>query len=338
MIVALIYNLKGTLQESPRVPKDLAAEYTGDVEIKVLQDAIRSNGFETLLLPCDLELPSKLRRHRVEMAFNVAEGWGGRGRESFVPALLDMLGIPYTGSDAVSLGLSLDKALAKAIALSHGVATPPYLKVDNVDVLEAIDLTFPLFVKPNCEGSSMGIGEGALVKDHDQLRRAVTRILKRYREPALVERFMEGREFTVGLLGNGHDLQVLPVLEVVLPQGAHSYGYQSKDEDTGVLRCPAEIPEDLAEEMKRMAVAVYRALECRDLARVDFRSDEKGRPHFLEINPLPGLHPETSLYPQQAYAAGLSYQELIGRILEAMMKRCLIVKTQTGRLTTDVRC
>ena len=336
MIVALIYNLKGTLPDSPRLPRDLEAEYQDDREIEALQDAIRSNGFETLLLPCDLELPSKLRRHHVEMAFNVAEGWGGRGRESFVPALLDMLGIPYTGSDALTLGVSLDKALAKAIALSYEVVTPPYLKVESVDALRAMDLSFPLFVKPNCQGSSMGIGEGALVKNHDQLRRAVTRILKRYREPALVEQFMEGREFTVGLLGNGHDLQVFPVLEVVLPQGAHSYGYQSKDEDTGVLRCPAEIPEDLAEEMKRMAVAVYRALECRDLARVDFRSDEQGRPHFLEINPLPGLHPETSLLPQQAYAAGLSYQGLIGRILEAAMKRCCLAKTRAGRLTTDV--
>ena len=336
MIVALIYNLKGTLPDSPRLPRDLEAEYQDDREIEALQDAIRSNGFETLLLPCDLELPSKLRRHHVEMAFNVAEGWGGRGRESFVPALLDMLDIPYTGSDALTLGVSLDKALAKAIALSYEVVTPPYLKVESVNALRAMDLSFPLFVKPNCQGSSMGIGEGALVKNHDQLRRAVTRILKRYREPALVEQFMEGREFTVGLLGNGHDLQVLPILEIVLPEAAHSYGYQSKDEDTGVLRCPAEIPEDLAEEMKRMAVAVYRALECRDLARVDFRSDEQGRPHFLEINPLPGLHPETSLLPQQAYAAGLSYQELIGRILEAAMKRCCLAKTRTGRLTTDV--
>ncbi len=337
MIVALIYNLKGTLPESPRVPGDLAAEYQDDREIEALQDAIRWNGFEALLLPCDLELPSKLQRHHVEMAFNVAEGWGGRGRESFVPALLDMLDIPYTGSDALTLGVSLDKALAKAIALSQGVATPPYLKAESVDALQAMDLSFPLFVKPNCEGSSMGIGEGALVKDHDQLRRAVTRILKRYREPALVEQFMEGREFTVGLLGNGHDLQVFPILEIVLPEGVQYYPYERKAEHARELQCPAGIPEDVAEEMARMAIAVCRALECRDFARVDFRADGQGRPHFLEINPLPGLHPESSLFPQQAYAAGLSYQELIGRILEAAMKRCRLAKTRTGRLTTDVR-
>jgi D-alanine-D-alanine ligase len=321
MVVALIHNLKGTLPDLRRLPRDLEAEYQDHREIEAIQDAIHLNGFETMLLPCDLDLAGKLQKCSVEMAFNVAEGWGGRGRESFVPALLDMLDIPYTGSDAVTLGVSLDKALTKMIALSHGVASPAYLRADNVDTLQKITLSFPLFVKPNGEGSSMGISDGALVEDHQQLHRAVVRILERYGEPALVEQFMAGREFTVGLLGNGTDLQVFPVLEIVLPEGVHYYPYERKAEHARTLRCPADIPEELAEEMKQMAVAVYEALECRDFARADFRADDGCRPHFLEINPLPGLHPESSLFPQQAYAAGLSYPELIGRIIEAARLR-----------------
>ena len=178
MVVGLIYSLKGTLSNLQGVPEDLEAEYQDDREIEAIQDAIRSNGFATVSLPCDLELPSKIQRCHVEMAFNVAEGWGGRGRESFVPALLDMLDLPYTGSDALTLGVSLDKALAKTIALSHGVPTPPYLKAESADALQGMMLTFPLFVKPNGEGSSMGIGDGSLVKDYEELQRAITYILK----------------------------------------------------------------------------------------------------------------------------------------------------------------
>jgi D-alanine-D-alanine ligase len=321
MVVAVIYNLKGTLPDSQRVPRDLEAEYQEDRELEAIQDAIQRNGFETVLLPCDLDLPGKLQECRVELAFNVAEGWGGRGRESFVPALLDMFGIPYTGSDAVTLGVSLDKALTKLIARSQGVATPSYATADSVDSSQTISLSFPLFVKPNAEGSSMGISEGALVEDHQQLRAAVERILERYGEPALIEQFMGGREFTVGLVGNGTDLKTLPVLEILLPEDVHYYPYERKAEHARTLQCPADIPETVAEEIRGMARVVYRAIECRDFARVDFRADDGGRPHFLEINPLPGLHPETSLFPQQAYALGLSYVELIGDILDAAISR-----------------
>ena len=148
---------------------------------------------------------------------------------------------------------------------------------------------------------------------------------------------MGGREFTVGLLGNGSDLQVFPVLEIILPEGVHYYRYEKKSVHAREIRCPAEISKDLAEEMHRMAVAVYRALECRDFARVDFRTDHRGRPHFLEINPLPGLHPESSLFPQQAYAAGLSYRELIGRILETARTRSHPTTTELGGVPIPFR-
>lgn len=321
MLVGLICNPRGNLPDSQKLPPDLEAEYQGDREIEALQGAIQANGFKTTILPCDLDLPGALREHGIDMAFNVAEGWGGRGRESFVPALLDMLDIPYTGSDAVTLGVTMDKALSKTIAQAHGVATPPFIRMDSVEALQGVALPFPLFVKPNCEGSSMGIGDGALARDREQLERTVTHILGEYREPALVERFMPGREFTVGILGNGRGLQVFPVMETVLPDGALYNAFDIKIEHGRGVRCPADIPEALADELKEMAVTVYEALECRDLARLDFREDDQGQSRFLEINALPGLHPEGSSFPLQAYAAGLSFAELIGGVIEAATQR-----------------
>jgi D-alanine-D-alanine ligase len=321
MLVGLICNPKARLPPSQRSPPDLEAEYQGDREIEALLDAIRANGHEVALLPCDLELISALHEHPIDIAFNIAEGWGGRGRESFVPALLDMMDIPYTGSDAVTLGVTMDKALSKTIALAHRVATPPFVRVDSEDALASVKLPFPLFVKPNCEGSSMGIGESALAQDQPGLQRAAAQILRRYREPALVERFMPGREFTVGVVGNGQNLRVLPIMETVLPDGTLYNAYDIKIDHGRGVRCPADIPEELAEELRGMAVTVFEALECRDLARLDFREDDQGRPHFLEINALPGLHPEGSSFPLQAYAAGLSFAELIGAVIEAALQR-----------------
>jgi D-alanine-D-alanine ligase len=321
MVIGLIYNLKGTLPHTQGVPRDLEAEYQDQEELDALEEAMRLNGWDTVRLPCDPELAQRIGQVDIDMAFNVAEGWGGRGRESFVPALLDMLGIPCTGSDALSLGISLDKALTKGMALSHGIPTPSYVKVNSLEDLGEISLSFPLFVKPNGEGSSMGIGEGALVRDFAQLQCAVHPILRHYQGSALVEEFLEGREFTVGLLGNGRDVQTFPVLEIVLPEGVGYYPFEKKRAHARTLRCPAELSEGLSEELKRMAITVYCALECRDFARVDFRADRRGWPHFLEINPLPGLHPRHSLFPYQAYAAGLSYPELIGGILMAARTR-----------------
>ena len=177
----------------------------------------------------------------------------------------------------------------------------------------------------------MGIGDSALVENPQELQRTVTQIVNQYKQPALVEQFMEGREFTVGLLGNGEDLQTFPVLEIVLPEGARYYRYEQKSRHEREICCPAAIPESLADEMTRMAVVAFTALECCDFARVDFMADHQGKPHFLEINPLPGLHPENSLYPQQAYAAGLSYDDLIGRIIEVAMARYRITKQETWR-------
>lgn len=321
MKVGLIYNLKGTLPNSQRVPKDLNSEYQDEQEVEAIQDALRLNGFETLLLPGNLTLQKNIQSNSIDMAFNVAEGWGGRGRESFVPALLDMLDIPFTGSDAIALGVSLDKALTKTVALANGIATPKFSKAKDLEILKELNLSFPLFVKPNCEGSSMGIGDDAFVENQKQLQKAVKSILENYRATVLIEEFMEGREFAVGILGNSTDLKILPVLEIIYPGEILYYRYENKSKHDRELRCPAEIPEDTAEDMKKMAVTIFSVLECRDFARVDFREDRQGKPYFLEINPLPGLHPENSLFPQQAYAAGLSYEELIGYIIKAAIKR-----------------
>ncbi len=300
------------------VPEDLGAEYESERTIQSLLDAIRACGHEAFGLPFGEDLPGRILQMRPDLVFNIAEGVYGPARESIVPGWLDHLGIPYTGSDGLVLAVSLDKALTKSLIASCGVRTPSSLRVREMADLEEMHLEFPVFVKPNAEGSSMGIRGRSLVATPAELELQAAWVLETYRQDCLVEEFVPGREFCVGMLGNGMP-RLLPVVEIVSPRDF--YSYEEKHEHRRELTCPADIPEELAGEMLEMGLKVFRVLGCRDLARVDFKLDRDGRPSFLEINPLPGLSPYYGIFMCQAEAAGLSHSELIGSIIDSVLER-----------------
>jgi D-alanine-D-alanine ligase len=345
MHVALAFNLrKESVQEtesSPAEPPseppspppgDLYAEWDDIHTIRAVESALATRHRVTLV-EADLDTFETLRRLRPDLVFNIAEGLYGNSREAQIPALLDMLGLPYTGSDPVTLGLCLDKRRAKEILAFHGVATPRFALLDDAAGLPG-HLRYPLMVKPILEGSSKGVTDSALVADSHALRRQVEWVLATYRQPALVEEFLPGREFTVALLGNGPSPRVLPIVEIdfaTLPPGVNPiYSYEAKwlwdreEDPLQIFSCPAPLSPALQEEIEQLCRRAFAALGCRDWCRIDVRLDAAERPHVIELNPLPGILPrpeQNSCFPKAARAAGLSYEQLILGVVEAACDR-----------------
>jgi D-alanine-D-alanine ligase len=260
---------------------------------------------------------------RWDLVFNIAEGLRGVGREAQVPALLDAYGIPYTFSDPLVMALCLHKGMAKRVVRDSGVATAPFAVIENPADVGAVDLPFPLFAKPVAEGTGKGVSPASRVTSAAGLRRVCRQLLARYRQPVLVETFLPGREFTVGILGTGKAAEAVAVMEVILTERAEAgvYSYVNKEE------CESRVLYRLvhdadAEAVASAALAAWRALGCRDGGRVDLRQDDGGRPMFLEVNPLAGLHPTHSDLPILCAMAGMSYETLIGRIVESARRRC----------------
>lgn len=315
--VGLVYNMKregGGERE---------AEFDSPKTIDALAAAIASHGHEVVRLEADADLPRRLRPGLVDIAFNISEGFRGRGRESLVPALLELHEIEYTGSDAATLAVTLDKGVAKRVVASAGVPTAPFALMRTGREKLPVDMGFPLIVKPVAEGSSKGVKASSVVHDRDALERVVKEHVAHYGLPALVEGFLPGREFTVGVLGESR-LRVLPPLEVVFTSDSPTpiYGYEEKQNDTGYrAECPARVDRALAAELERTAKAAFRALGCRDVARIDLRLDAAGRVNFIECNPLPGLTPGWSDLCVIAEAAQLSYEDLVGAILRPGLRR-----------------
>lgn len=251
---------------------------------------------------------------RWDLVFNICEGLRGAGRESLVPALLDTYAIPYVFSDPEVLALSLHKAHCKRVVRDAGVPTADFRVSD--DPAQPCDLGWPVFVKPVAEGSGKGIGEDSLCRTQQELAHAVARIIARFGQPALVEEFLAGREFTVGIIGSGREAQILGVLEV---QSTRTYGFATKQNYDHVTYRLATDPE--AREAGAVALAAWRALGGRDAARIDVRSDADGRPMFLEANPLPGLHPVDSDLTILARLAGHDHAWLLSRIMDAACAR-----------------
>lgn len=326
MKICLAYDDWSSLRDTDTMPEDFGAEFDDEATIQSLLNAISAAGFEAIGLPVDEDFPQRVRTADPDLVFNIAEGTRGSSRESIVPAWLDHAGIPYTGADGLALGCSLDKALSKTIVASRGVTTPDFRLVQQVSDLDQCNLEFPVFVKPNAEGSSMGIRQNSLIDNHATMRERVRWVLEEYQQDCLVEEFAPGREFCVGLLGNA-DVETLPVVEVRSSRDFYSYEDKSRHEKE--LICPADISDELERDMRQMSRTVYRALRCRDLARVDIKLDDEGRASFLEVNPLPGLSPDYSIFPYQAEAAGYSYMEMISRVIEAAIKRSKVHAERT---------
>jgi len=290
--------------------------------------ALRAAGHTVHLVEATNELPHWFLTHRVDLAFNIAEGLHGEHRESQVPAILESLGVPFTGSGSITLALALDKAKTKQILSSEGIPTPRWQLFPNADTPLNPQLEFPLIVKPNREGSSKGIWRESLVGDEAALRRQVAAVNARYHQEALVEEFIDGLELTAGIIGE----EALPILEIDFApcQASAEFFYTWRMKEfqgnaamglVPTLHCPARLPDPTAEAVRDVARRAHRALGCVDLSRTDIRLGADGTPFVLEVNPLPGLSPWDSNLPIMTAAAGISHEALIQRIVALAMAR-----------------
>jgi len=324
-VVGVIFNAKKKGGEGLR---DEEAEYDNPETVLAIRDAVVSGGYCAVLLEADNSLPNKLAETHIDIAFNIAEGIRGRGREAEVPALLNLLGIPFTGSDETALCIALDKALAKRVLGTYGVPTPGYAVLETAeDAWDAV-LRYPVIMKPNAEGSSKGIPDACIAKSPKELYALAEANLARYGQPMLAEEYIDGREFTVGILGNGGEARAFPPMEIIFREDAgidyRIYSYDVKQDYERFVRyaCPADLSAAEAGEMAQLALRAFHALGCCDSTRVDFRMDGAGRIYFIEINPLPGLAPGYSDYPMLAEFNGVSYNALVLSVLRAGAARC----------------
>ena len=345
--VALLANLK---KNAPAVP-GTAADYWADLDsehtVEAIADALRQRGHVVTFLEGDATLYDRLREEQPDICFNICEGHFGDSREAHVPAILEMLRIPYTGSKVLTLALALDKPMTKRVLTFHGLPTPPFQVFERPD--EPLDptLSFPLFVKPSRQGTGMGISAQSIAHDELAFRSQIKHLLEAYEEPVLVERFIAGRDVTVGMMGNlappvawrvpdneeaprvFYGLQFLPPLEIEL--GAYDqeeggvYTYRAKVELADKLNyiCPARLSPSQVEELNWLAAATFRVTGCLDVARVDFRLDETDdeTPYILEINPLPGLSPGISDLVIEAEAEGIMHAELVNLVIDTALMR-----------------
>ena len=265
-----------------------------------------------------------------DLVFNIAEGLHGVGREAQAPAILDAYGIPYTFSDPLVMTVCLHKATCKRILQSAGIPTPAFSVVERTEDLDGAQFPFPVFAKPVAEGTGKGIGPASRIEDRAALECACRKLLERYRQPVLVEAFLPGREFTVGILGSGRDASMLGTMEIVLQPGAEpaAYSYVNKERCEDLVEyVPVRAgSERVVGEAEAIALNAWRLLGCRDAGRLDLRCDASGKPQLMEINPLAGLHPEHSDLPILCAQRGLSYEGLIERILRSAQARVASVQ------------
>ena len=332
--VGLTYNLKVDSPTGDRTD-DWAAECEEIATVERIANALVSLGHQVIYLPFNKQLVARLQQDSPDIVFNIAEGWCGRNRESIIPAILEYLEIPYTGSDALCLGICLDKAVCKCVVGAAGVPVSKSWVVHSEDELEDIQ-SFPVFVKPNTEGSSKGIRGNSRVEDQNQLIERVRWVTQIYQQPALIEPFLPGREFTIGVIGNNPPVS-LPIMEVVpddtLASTDFVYSYETKTANLERLICPAALNHSEVQQLTNIALAAHKAVGCLDVSRVDVRMDTAGHPYFLEINPLPGLA-DCSLLPMQAAAAGVNYNELINAILTSACRRYSSFNNEAAALST----
>ena len=335
--IAVLANIKDDSQPKPEgVPPDAFADFDHIETIHSIRAALETDGHETVFIQADTELPYALREERPDICFNIAEGLGGDAREAQIPALLEMLKIPYTGSRVLTNGISLDKTLTKRIWRDRRLPVAPFQEFVAGDEPLRPELNFPLFVKPAREGTGMGVDTKAIVKNEKELRERTQYIINTYEQPALVETFLPGREFTVGILGRADaklysrhpewyekdGFHRFPILELDMTRSVTPkvYSQASKSKEVGEegapgYICPAEIEPELEKKLKYFALRAHQLLSALDVTRTDIRLDGEGNPRVLEINTLPGLTPNYSDLCLQAQAEGIRYEDLILEIL-----------------------
>jgi D-alanine-D-alanine ligase len=325
----------GSLSVAELIARDEFAEWDSPTTIAAVESALSKLG-KVVRLEANEDFPERLRQAKPDIVFNIAEGFYGVNREAHVPAICEFYGIPYSGSDPFTLSLSLDKARTKETLAFHGIPTPRFAVVRELEELRAVSerLSLPLFVKPLHEGSSKGITDSNLCHDAKQLFAQTKFLLENYDQPVLVEEYLPGQEFTCAVLGNGDEATVLPIVAMnfeTLPDGAVPiYSFDAKfvwdrpENPLDIFQCPARITSALQASIERVTLDAYRVLGCRDWARIDVRLDSAGVPNVLEVNPLPGILPDpadNSCLPKAARAAGIGYDELIQSCLKYAASR-----------------
>jgi len=335
--IAVLANIKDDSHPKPEgVPPDAFADFDHVETIDAIRSALETDGHQTVFIHADADLPYTLRDEKPDICFNIAEGLGGDAREAQVPALLEMLQIPYTGSRVLANGISLDKTLTKRIWRDRRLPVAPFQEFNAGDEPLRPELNFPLFVKPAREGTGMGVDMNAIVNNEKELRERAMYIIDTYQQPALVETFLPGREFTVGILGRADakmysrhpewyekdGFHRFPVLELdstrsVTPM-VYSQAAKSKEvgeEGAPGYFCPADIEPELEKKLKYFALRAHQLLYALDVSRTDIRLDEQGNPRIMEINTLPGLTPDYSDLCLQSHAEGIRYEDLVLEIL-----------------------
>jgi D-alanine-D-alanine ligase len=321
MKIAVLANLKKDVPLIKEHPPD--DEYWDDLDdvstLKAIRSALRAGGHHAKYIVPNVNLIRHLLNYKPDLCFNLCEGHFGASREAQVPAILDMLRLPYTGSGVLGMSLAHNKFIAKKVFRREGVPTAPFFLVENPRALPDFNIPFPLFVKPAHEGTSIGINENSVVYDREALIRQIDYVWEKVHAPALVEQYIAGREFTVSILGD----EVLPIIEIITPTGYYSNRLKEVD-PTGVVRvCPADIPRRKLEQVQRIARAAMQHLELVDISRIDMRMDADGNLFVLEVNPLPLLlpNPREASFVASSLAAGYSYIEMVNRIVTISAQR-----------------
>ncbi len=348
--VALLANLKKNAPTFDGMPADQWDDLDSEKTVNALVEAIRAGGHTCEFLEGNLSLIESLPKFKPDICFNICESHFGDAREAQVPSLLEMMQIPYTGSKVLTLALALDKPMTKRVIAFHDLPTPEFQTFERVDELLTSDMVFPLFVKPSREGTGMGVSRNSIVNDEKEMREQIAVIIQKYKQPALVERYIEGREVTVGFVGNLQGpvaqrlpddenarriqagLHFLPPMEVDLSPFSDSdtvYSNRLKVDLADQLNylCPAPITEEMKVHLNWLAAAVFRVIGALDVSRVDFRLDahDDYKPYILEINPLPGLSPIISDLVIEAAGEGIGHTELVNMILDTALERYAMI-------------
>ena len=329
MRIGLSYDLKVLPQEGPQhqTADDAFEEYDSPETVEIIAGALEKKGHRIVHLGGGVQFLDNVRREKVDIVFNIAEGRGSyRSREAQVPSVLEMLGIPYTGSDPQCLAICLDKPVTKKLVAAAGIPTPKWLFVSDAPELGRLDWTgfpFPAIIKPACEGSSKGIRLTSLAHNISQAGKEMGRIIRDYHQPVMVEEFIDGDEVTVGVIGNTPP-KLLGMMRVLPKKQEKHFVYSIEVKRDYVNRVdyesPVRLPQPVLDKLEQYSLGAFRALGCRDVSRVDFRVGRDGTPYFIEINPLPGLGNYSDLIIM-GLKLGWTHEGIIGAVLDAAVKR-----------------
>lgn len=323
----------GLVLNTRKDTSEFEVEYDPPHTIELIKSGIEKAGYECVFIEADEYVAENVKLHKPDLVFNRSEGLKGESRESHIPAILEMLGIPYIGSDILTTALSLNKGWTKKILAYDNIGSPKFIIVDGLDEIKDLDFSFPLFLKPNEEGSSIGINEDNIVSNKTQLENKLKMMIDLYKEPILIEEFIEGREFSAGVLGTKDGkFEILSIIEIDFSKFptdiGNVFGQRAKTlfDDLGHYICPAILTDELKDDIETTTLKICELLDIKDFSRLDFRLNSNNELFFLEINPLPGMDfdlesNDFSFYPYMAIKSGYTYDDLIKRLIESALFR-----------------